>query len=265
MHKVVDSPRIKSEVKDRKFVEALARGLDVLRAFGQRSGVLGNQEIAAITNLPKPTVSRLTYTLTQLGYLNYSKRLEKYELGSSVLALGYAYTSNLRIRQIAQPYMVEMAKEHSVSIGLATREGLSMIFVEYCRGEGVQSLRVDVGSRLPMATSAIGRAFLAGLDEQERSVYIPLLKNLYTEEEWPKIEKGIKKAVIDYAQKGHTESFGEWDRNVNTVSVPMKLADENIVSLSCGGPSYMLSPEKLREELGPRLIHVARDVMSSNI
>jgi hypothetical protein len=42
--------------KDRKFVEALHRGLDVLRAFGQKGGVLGNQQIAAITGLPKPTV-----------------------------------------------------------------------------------------------------------------------------------------------------------------------------------------------------------------
>ena len=55
--------------KDRKFVEALSRGLDVLRAFSQGSVILGNQDIARITGLPKPTVSRMTYTLTKLGYL----------------------------------------------------------------------------------------------------------------------------------------------------------------------------------------------------
>ena len=54
--------------KDRKFVEALSRGLDVLRAFSQGSVVMGNQDIARITGLPKPTVSRMTYTLTKLGY-----------------------------------------------------------------------------------------------------------------------------------------------------------------------------------------------------
>ncbi len=96
--------------KDRKFVEALARGLDVLRAFTHGSVVMGNQDIARITGLPKPTVSRMTYTLTKLGYLSYSQQLEKYQLDSGVLALGYAYVSNLRVRQLAKPYMDEFAR-----------------------------------------------------------------------------------------------------------------------------------------------------------
>ena len=54
---------------DRKFVTALARGLEVLRVFTPTEGLLGNGEIAERTGLPKPTVSRLTYTLTKLGYL----------------------------------------------------------------------------------------------------------------------------------------------------------------------------------------------------
>ena len=76
--------------KDRQFVTALARGLDILRAFHAGEGMLGNQEIAHRTGLPKPTVARLTHTLTELGYLNYIRRFRKYELGASVLALGYA-------------------------------------------------------------------------------------------------------------------------------------------------------------------------------
>ena len=65
--------------KDRQFVTALARGLDILRAFHAGEGMLGNQEIAHRTGLPKPTVARLTHTLTELGYLNYIRRFRKYE------------------------------------------------------------------------------------------------------------------------------------------------------------------------------------------
>ncbi len=88
MTDIFDAPREKNEEKDRKFIEALARGLDVLRAFSRQGGVLGNQDLAKITGLPKPTVSRMTYTLTQLGYLTYSTQLEKYQLDAGVLALG---------------------------------------------------------------------------------------------------------------------------------------------------------------------------------
>ena len=154
--------------KDRKFVEALARGLDVLRAFTHGSVVMGNQDIARITGLPKPTVSRMTYTLTKLGYLSYSQQLEKYQLDSGVLALGYAYVSNLRVRQLAKPYMDEFARRTNTTVGLTCRDRLSMIYVENCRPAEVTTLRMDAGVRLPLATTAAGRAFLAATPEKER-------------------------------------------------------------------------------------------------
>src|SRR5215813_11527917 len=74
---------------DRKFVTALARGLEILRAFTPSEGLLGNGELVERTGLPKPTVSRLTYTLTKLGYLVHVERLAKYQLAPAALSLGY--------------------------------------------------------------------------------------------------------------------------------------------------------------------------------
>src|SRR5258708_21903642 len=96
---------------DRSFVVALSRGLDVLRAFHPNDGLLGNQEIAARTNLPKPTVSRLTYTLTKLGYLTPVPRFEKYQLAPSAMALGYAALANLGVRHLSEGYREEVMRE----------------------------------------------------------------------------------------------------------------------------------------------------------
>ena len=73
---------------DRQFSMNLARGMQVLRAFSVREPLLGNRELADRTGLPKPTISRLTYTLTLLGYLSRDTRLKKYRLGTGVLSLG---------------------------------------------------------------------------------------------------------------------------------------------------------------------------------
>jgi hypothetical protein len=75
-----DDERPQRRESDRKFVVALARGLEVLRAFRADDGFLGNLEIAERTGLPKPTVTRLTYTLCELGYLAQVPRLGKYRL-----------------------------------------------------------------------------------------------------------------------------------------------------------------------------------------
>lgn len=264
MSDIFELPREKSGDNDRKFVEALARGLDVLRAFGQQGGVLGNQDLARITGLPKPTISRMTYTLTKLGYLSYSSQLEKYQLDSGVLALGYAYISNLHVRQIAKPFMEKLADRSKASVGLTIRERLSMIYVENCRGDDAQALRMEVGSRLPLATSAAGRAFLVGLTVEERKIFMTNLERV-SPDNWPTWKEGIENAVKEYEEKGFVSSLGAWDKTVNSVGVPMRLQDGRVLALNCGGPNYLITPEIAVESLGPQLVHVARDILSTGV
>ncbi len=259
-----DLPRKKSDSSDRKFIESLARGLDVLRAFSQQGGVLGNQDLARITGLPKPTISRMTYTLSKLGYLSYSTQLEKYQLDAGVLALGYAYTSNLQVRRIAKPIMERLAERVNLSVGLTIRERLTMIYVENCRGDDAQALRMDVGSSLPISTSAAGRAYLAGLPQEERDVVMKEME-ARAGDKWPKHKAGIEAAIECYDKHGFVTSFGDWDRAVNSVGVSLRLQDGRIMALNCGGPTYLVSEEMAMESLGPQLVHVARDIIGTGV
>src|SRR5579862_6725830 len=92
---------------DRQFIGALHRGLEILRCFRAADGSLGNQELAERSGLPKATVSRLTYTLSKLGYLVYLNSEGRYRMGVPVLALGYACLGGIKIRETAQPHMQE--------------------------------------------------------------------------------------------------------------------------------------------------------------
>ena len=91
MKRVVLPPvRSRAAQQDRRFVTALARGLDILRCFSRKDRELGNAEIAKRTKLAKPTVSRLTFTLTQLGYLTYSPETEACTSSASACISGRA-------------------------------------------------------------------------------------------------------------------------------------------------------------------------------
>lgn len=197
------------EIKDRQFVVALARGLEVLRAFTPKDNILGNQDIAAITHLPKPTVSRLTHTLTRLGYLTYSERLGKYQLGTAVLSLGYAALANIGVRQIARPFMQELADYANASVSLGSRDRLNMVYVEHCRSDATVTLRLDLGSRIPVETTAMGRALLAALPASERQ-YLMDHASKHDPKNWPRIKSGIEQAVEDYRNHGFVISAGEW-------------------------------------------------------
>src|SRR5207245_3453569 len=123
----------KKVATDRSFVVALSRGLDVLRAFHPNDGLLGNQEIAARTNLPKPTISRLTYTLTKLGYLTPVPRFEKYQLAPSAMALGYAALANIGVRHLSVAYREEDLRETGGAVEDGGHECLSMFSFDWNR------------------------------------------------------------------------------------------------------------------------------------
>lgn len=246
--------------KDRKFVSALGRGLEVLRAFTPAEGLLGNRDIAQRTGLPKPTVSRLTYTLTKLGYLVHVERIGKYQLAPGALAIGYSTLANMRIRQIARPYMQELADYANASVALGTRDRLNVIYVEHCRSPASVLLRLDLGSRIPLATTAVGRALIAVLPEHEREW---LMQHLARREgdNWPRIRAGIERAVEDLKTRGFTFSVGEWHPDVSAVGVPIVPADRSgLFAINCGAPAFQISRQQLETDFGPRLVNLARNV-----
>ncbi len=255
---------IEKPVKDRKFVEALSRGLDVLRAFSQGSVILGNQDIARITELPKPTISRMTYTLTKLGYLSYNKQLEKYQLSSGVLALGYAYVSNLKVRQLAKPYMDEFARQTNMSVGLTCRDRFHMIYVENRLPPEATLIRMDIGLKLPMSTTSAGRAYYCAIDEPTRKVIERTMAEKYGEK-WAGIKEGLDQAMEDYKEYGFCMSLGDWDRNINSAGVPIHLQDGNIMVLTCAAPAYLVTSEKLRDLYAHQLAMLARDIESLGV
>ncbi|NMM38256.1 MAG: IclR family transcriptional regulator [Glaciimonas sp.] len=245
----------KSNAKeDRHFVTALARGLDVLACFRSSDKLLGNQELAERSKLPKSTVSRFTYTLTKLGYLHYVESVGKYRLGSATLALGSAMLSKLDVRQLARPYMQEMADLSQGMVSLGMRDRLSMIYIENCRSQTALTLSLDVGSRIPVATTAMGRAYLAVISDSERNDILERVREL-DELAWPKIRDGVMHAVEEYRTIGCCTSFGDWQKDVNAIAVAFKPNDGMApLSINCGGPAFNLSPEFLLKEVQPRLL-----------
>jgi DNA-binding IclR family transcriptional regulator len=251
------------EGKDRQFVNALARGLEVLRCFGPGEIYLSNADMARRTAIPKPTISRLTYTLTKLGYLNYSEQLGKYQLGAGVLALGYRMLSNLDVRKLARPLMEELAEHAQASVSMGTRDRLSMVYVETCRSSANVTLRLDVGSRIPLMTTAMGKALLCILPQSERD-YLMDHARTHDTERWPRIRAGIEQGFKDYQERGFCISAGEWQNDIHAVGVPMLGADgEQVMAFNCGGPAFLLSRDKLESDLGPRLVALVKTIESN--
>ncbi|ETV25772.1 IclR family transcriptional regulator [Pseudomonas aeruginosa] len=257
---LIDPMQEKDEkLKDRQFVTALARGLELLRCFTPRESLLGNQELAKKTGLPKPTVSRLTHTLTRLGYLRHLPHSGKYQLEVGVMSFGYAMLSNLSIRALARPLMEEMAGYAKAAVAMAARDRLSMVYLDVVHGEANLTMRRQVGSHLSLHRSAIGRACLAAMPEDEREFILGHIRKRHPED-WPEVRKGLERAFRDYADYGFCLSLGEWQRDVNAVGVALHHESHGLLAFNCGGPSFHLKREKLEDDIGPRLLHMVHNI-----
>jgi DNA-binding IclR family transcriptional regulator len=250
----------KKGATDRSFVVALSRGLDVLRAFQPNDGLLGNQEIAARTNLPKPTVSRVTYTLTKLGYLTPVRRFEKYQLAPSAMALGYAALANLGVRHLSEPFREEMMRETGGAVAVGGRDRHSMIYFGQSRNGLTLGVQLDVGSRIPIATTAMGRAYVWSLPPDERAALLRDLREHYGSR-WPKIRDGLERSGDFVAKHGFAISTGDWQNDVAAAGVALKLDDgTGPYAFNCGAPAFRFTEDRLLKDIGPRLVAMVRNI-----
>jgi DNA-binding IclR family transcriptional regulator len=247
---------------DRQFVTALARGLEILRCFGPGDRSLSNQEIARRTALPRPTVSRLTHTLTALSALRPG-RDGGYALGPAVLGLGYALLAQMDARRVARPLMQALAEHAGVSVNLGMRDRLGMVYLDTYRSAATFAVQLEVGSRIPLSSTSMGRAYLCGLSGPARQA---LLRELQAAEgvAWTRARKAIDQALRDHAAHGLCFSLGDWRPEIHAVAAPLLLPGEaEPLVFSCSGAAFQLSRERLVREVGPRLLNLVGNVRSA--
>ena len=241
-------------------VSALVRGIEVLRCFQPDSRALSNGDIAQRTGIPKPTVTRLAGTLVTLGFLKQLRETDMYAMSAGVLSLAHAFLSGLDVRTSARPHMMELAESADASVYLAVRDDLEMVLVETCRSHSTMlRSRVSVGSRLMLATAASGRAYLSALGAAERDALIGQMRHAYGAR-WNSYAPGLARALKNATACGYALSAGEWHPDINTIAVPLLSAEGELMAVTCDGPAFAFSPERLRKVIAPILRETAHTI-----
>lgn len=246
--------------QDKQFASTLAKGLEILLCFKPEEPLLGNKEFAAQTGLDKATVTRLTYTLVQLGYLRHDTKLNKYRLGALVLSMGYPLLASMTLRQIARPLMNNLANEVRGTVGIGIRDRAEMVYMDACRSEEGDAPLIDIGASLPLLATAIGRAWFAKANPTEREMVLNQIKvrypQLFTEH-----ARRLPQALRDFASRGYCTNSGYFRQDRLAVAVPMaKLVNSEIVVFNCAVSASQAATPDIQQHLGLRLVTLVRNV-----
>lgn len=245
---------------DPNFLTILGKAFGILNAFTTSDVWLGSTELGIRANTPKPTVSRLAKSLASMGYLHYSSRRRKYRLGIGVLTLGYGARSELAINELAHIYLKQIANEFGVHASLAGYDQTDVVNLVVCHSNNtLMTLRLEEGSRIPLAGTATGHALLAAVTGPDREYLWKELAHRH-HKHWAELRKGIEKSAEQIRQNGYTLSDGGWHTDINGVASPIPLGPGNPArALACGAPARHL-PRRKMDLIGARLAEIAQRI-----
>ncbi len=157
--------RVEADTAGRDFVEALARGLDVLTAFGPTRMAMTVSDVAAHTGLARPTARRLLLTLEALGYVRSNDGV--FSLTTKVLEIGTSVIAAQGLWDVARPHMVDLVAHTGESSSMAQLDGSDIVYTARVPVPKIIALAVNIGTRFPAVATSMGRVLLADLDPDE--------------------------------------------------------------------------------------------------
>lgn len=232
---------------------ALSRGLTLLRRVASADVPISNRELAELTGIPKPTVSRITATLVSAGFLLQLPDSERFVLTASVLELSNGFLRNFDIRARARPLLIDLAERTSLSVHLMARDRLDMVVIDTIRPRSaILVSRLEVGSRVDLARTAAGRAYLAALSETERRELMAGLQAA-SGDDWPHIHARLAASLEETHRLGFAIATGEWYSELNAIAAGFVGPSGERYAVNCGGAAHLCPREWLIERAAPVL------------
>ncbi|MFK3916106.1 IclR family transcriptional regulator [Psychrobacter sp. NPDC078501] len=251
------------EENDRQFVTALGRGLIILAAFEHHER-LTHQQLCQMTELPKATITRLIHTLTTLSFLRVTEH-GQYQLGSSAVRLSATAWSRHDMVAAAEPLLRQFASENEVSVNLATEVEGEMRYHACCRSPARLSVNLQIGSAVPVARTAIGRAFYAASTQARQAVIINNLQENLSTEDYTHAQTALASAAEHYEKYGYTVSDGEFSTDILAVAIGVfdVATGQYAYSLNASVPSANWEADEYAAMIVPKLQALAERIGST--
>jgi IclR family transcriptional regulator, pca regulon regulatory protein len=241
------------------FIEALARGLDVIRAFEPNRPTMTLSEVATAARLARPTARRMLLTLEELGYVRMARG--GFALTPRVLELGMAYIGSASIWDIARPHMEQLVGRTGESSSLAQLDGSDIVYVARVAVPKIIALAVTIGTRFPALQTSLGKVLLAELPPDEldrvlaepsRSGITPLWK--------PKVEERDR-VLYEVRTRGWALTDEHLARGIRSIATPVRDSTDSVVAaLNVTVHAAETSIETLTEKYLPLLLQTAASI-----
>ena len=211
------------------FIEAIARGLDVIRAFGPGQPVMSLAGVAGASDLPRPTARRILLTLEQLGYAR-QVGAGGYELTPRVLDLGMSYVLSRGLWEVARPHMEALVSRTRESSSIAQLDGSDIVYVARVAVPKIVTLAVTIGTRFPAMQTSLGKVLLAALPLTEAEQVLAEPSRSGITPRWQPDAAERAAALREVRARGWALTDEQLAPGIRSVAVPLRDGDGRVIA-----------------------------------
>lgn len=213
---------------ERYFIHSVRRGLSLIESFDPAHPRLTLDEVSARSGISRSAARRLLLTLVDLGYLSTDGHL--FWLMPRLLDLGYVQQSRLSLADIARPHCEALSTELDRNVALAVLDGQDVRFLLRCGAPRIMSVALNVGSRLPAHLTAVGRALLAWLSEDELARHMKTLQmTSQTARSVTSVER-LRATLMQVRADGYAVVEQELEEGLSAIAAPVRDRSGRIVA-----------------------------------
>jgi IclR family pca regulon transcriptional regulator len=248
-----------ADQREKEFVQALDRGLAVVRTFSREHPTLTMAQVAARTNVPRAVARRYLFTLESLGYVQ--QRDGRFMLTPKVLDLGYSYLSSLTLPALAQPILERLGEELHESCSVSVLDGREIVYVARVPAQRIMSINLGVGSRLPAHATSMGKVLLASLPARSLDEFFakgPLEAMTRRTIANP---ADLRRALQTIREAGWAVADQESEDGVRSIAAPIVDGrGETKAAMNVSAHVGRTTVAQLCKDVLPRLLDAARDI-----
>jgi len=232
-----------------------------LSAFSEDRPALSLTDISQQLQLNKTTAFRLLTTLETLGYLQRDEQTKLYRPALEVLRLGFVVLSGLEVRQVAGPYLRELAGDVEETVNLAVLDSHEVVYIDRVGSKHMVNVFRPIGSRLPAYCTSTGKSLLAFLPPDQ-------LEAALANTPWKKLTNttlttpaALQENLELVRQRGFSDSNGEMSPDLLAVAAPIRQNDGQVVAtVNISVPLQRVSYANLISQLGPKVVETAQKI-----
>lgn len=202
-----------------EYVRSLSRGLALLCAFDESNRTLTISQAALAIGVDRATARRLLLTLVEEEFAGTDGNL--FYLRPRALQIGFAYLRSSDLAAVCQATLEKFSSGNCVTASAGVMADGEVLYIARSVQQSPVTINIEVGMKVPLYRSSIGRVLLASLAPAAATKYLAGIRADRRTAKSIVDKPALEKAIAEVRKNGYAVVDEELEMGLRTIAVPV--------------------------------------------